>query len=125
VRLGTAAKNLGKAWGRLSESEKKNYEVEAGKAKVEFLAAHPRAPPAPKRPVNGYLLWANEERPKLTEGKTSYNVKDIAKALGERWRGLDSKTRATFASRAATAMEHYKAEHPTEKKVKKVSAAAE
>ena len=45
-------------------------------------------PNAPKRGQSAYMLWLNDNRKSIA--KAGMSVTDVAKAAGERWRGMSA-----------------------------------
>jgi len=113
LTLNKASKALSKMWKRLPEGEKKEFVDSAEKGREEFFQAHPKPPAAPKRPMNGYMLWANEERGKITGATKNYKVTEVAEELGKRWATLSVKERAKYIERSDAAFAKWKKDNPT------------
>jgi len=72
---------------------------------------------APKRPLSAYFLWMGENRAWVAQA-TGLKGKELASALGSRWKALTEVEQAPFKARAAMAkeafereLEHFKAVH--------------
>merc|ERR550532_2727155 len=61
----------------------------------------------PKRPPSSYMLWLNENRPRLVEELGTKNVADVAKAAGMQWKDLGEKEKSNYAAQAATRKASY------------------
>ena len=61
----------------------------------------------PKRPPSSYMLWLNENRPRLVEELGTKNVADVAKAAGMQWKDLGEKEKSNYAEQAASRKASY------------------
>jgi len=55
----------------------------------------------PKRPPSSYMLWLNENRPRLVKELGTKNVADVAKAAGMQWKDLGEEEKSNYAARVA------------------------
>jgi len=53
-------------------------------------------PNAPKRPLNGYMRFANQVREEVKKKHNLTAVGDIAKVIGEMWKNLPEAKKAPF-----------------------------
>ncbi|KAF5399434.1 FACT complex subunit SSRP1, partial [Paragonimus heterotremus] len=68
-------------------------------------------PNAPTRPPTAYLMWFNEHREEIAKSiGGSSSVAEVAKAAGERWRGMDSETKSKYQSRVDELKQKYEGE---------------
>ena len=67
-------------------------------------------PNAPKRPLSTFFLFSQDERPKIKKDNPSLSVADIAKMIGERWRGIGEEKKRHYEDRARTEKERYERE---------------
>jgi len=51
----------------------------------------------PKRPPSSYMLWLNENRPRLVKELGTKRVADVAKAAGMQWKDLGEKEKLNYA----------------------------
>lgn len=72
-------------------------------------------PNAPKRPLSTFFLFSQDERPKIKKDNPSLSVADIAKMIGERWRGIGEDKKRHYEERARQEKERYEREIATYK----------
>ena len=72
-------------------------------------------PEAPKRASSSFLLFAQEERPKILAEMGSIPVGDIGRELGRRWRGLEEEVKDRFNKVARKDRERYRKDMETYK----------
>ena len=61
----------------------------------------------PKRPPSSYMLWLNENRPRLVKELGTKSVADVAKAAGMQWKDLGEKEKSNYAAQAASRKASY------------------
>ncbi|KAI8384348.1 high mobility group box domain-containing protein, partial [Radiomyces spectabilis] len=67
-------------------------------------------PNAPKRYMGSYLLWSQEFRHKLKELEPDLNPRDVAKAMGEKWKSMTEKEKEPYVKRAEKEKARYEQE---------------
>ena len=67
-------------------------------------------PNAPKRAMNAYMHYSSANRAKIKEADKEASVSDVAKKLGEAWRGLSDNERKCYEDLAAQDKERYQKE---------------
>lgn len=70
------------------------------------------AQPRLRRPMNSFLLFSNEHRPKIAAANPELTNAAVSVLLGERWKALPSSERAVYVEAAKKIKEDFKAEHP-------------
>ncbi|XP_054167193.1 transcription factor A, mitochondrial-like [Oppia nitens] len=65
-------------------------------------------PNRPKRPANGYNIFYQDMSPKLRAQNPGISIKEVAKAIGEQWKNLDSKIKQELTQKAKVASDQYK-----------------
>lgn len=60
-----------------------------GKGKTKKV----KDPNAPKRPLSAYFFFAKDKRAEVLKKNPGMSVTEVAKALGEQWRGLGDKSK--------------------------------
>jgi hypothetical protein len=50
--------------------------------------------------INGYMMFANQERPKIVKAHPEYAFVDVGRALGAAWRALTQKSRDAYNAKA-------------------------
>jgi len=107
-------KNILASW-QSDENREKLVEMVKLRAPV-FEAPKPRQakktknPDQPKRPLSGFFLFSNAERPKLKEANPDMKMTEIAKKLGELWATLKDKKKQPYLDAAAESKKKYEAE---------------
>lgn len=76
-------------------------------AKPKAAGKKGKDPNAPKRAMNAYMHYSNANRAKIKEADKEASVSDVAKKLGEAWRGLSDKERKRYDDMAAKDKERY------------------
>jgi hypothetical protein len=133
------------AWEQVAQQDKERFEAEMaayepppghdarGVLVVEEEAyggggrkrKRPRDPSAPKRNKGSFVLFAEEERPRIKSEFPDIKFTDMGVILGERWRALTALQKTRFEGlanedkiRFANAMEEYNRQHglPTDNK---------
>lgn len=125
------------AWEQVAQQDKQRYEAEM--SAYEPPPGHdargvlvmdeeafsggrkrkrPRDPAAPKRNKGSFVLFAEEERPKIKAEFPDIKFTDMGVILGERWRALTPQQKVKFEAlanedkiRFATAMDEYNRNH--------------
>ena len=64
-------------------------------------------PDAPKRPPTAFFLFAKDRRPQIKAEQPEAKVTDVAKILGEEWRGLADNSKRKYQEEAARLKEIY------------------
>merc|ERR1711966_481717 len=79
--------------------------------------------PTPKRPPNGYMMYASKVRPQVMEEHPEMRVGEVSKIIGGLWRKLGEEEKKRYTDASKRALEKFKAEHPnlpkSQKKKKK------
>lgn len=108
AKVTVIAKRLGEMWRAIGEEEKakyqetaKNapcYEPKPKKAKREKKKRGLNADgtPKPKRAPSSYINFANSKRAEVKEAHPGLKVTEIAKKLGEMWRGLSDEEKKSY-----------------------------
>ena len=78
--------------------------------KKSVKARRLKDPEAPKRASSSFLLFAQEERPKIVVEMGSVLVGEMGKELGRRWSCLEGVEKDRFLQMALVDMERYKKE---------------
>nr|CAB3253496.1 transcription factor HMG20 [Phallusia mammillata] len=63
---------------------------------------------APKKPLNGYVLFMNARRESITKQNPNMQFADITKLLGEEWGSMNEKQRSFYLDSAEKERERYK-----------------
>lgn len=73
-----------------------------------------RSAPQPRlrRPMNSFLLFSNEHRPKLAAANPDLTNAAVSVLLGERWKSLPAAERTVYVESARKIKDDFKAEHP-------------
>ncbi|GAA5979303.1 hypothetical protein JCM11641_001988 [Rhodosporidiobolus odoratus] len=100
------------------ESKPRATKASGGKAKKD--------PNAPKRPLSAYMIFTQDERPKLKEEQPDVKFGEVGKILGARWKELDADEKKPWEEKAKVAKAKYEkekaaydAENPSEKPASK------
>lgn len=56
---------------------------------VVFNEEHGLLKKTKKRPLTGYMLFSNEQRPIIKEGEPTLSLSEVSKQIGKLWRGLN------------------------------------
>lgn len=64
------------------------------------------------RPPNAFMLYANENRKKMSQIYPTESNKDISKRLGSGWKSLDEDDRKKYFERAKAIGVQHKKEYP-------------
>ena len=79
-----------------------------------------RDPSAPKPPLNSYLEFYKEERPRVLIQYPDFSTKEVAREIGKRWKGLEKDVKDIYEqrtlenkSRYRNQMEEYRAKLTT------------
>lgn len=65
-----------------------------------------------RRPMNSFLLYSNEHRPKLAAANPELTNAAVSVLLGQNWKALPATERAVYVEAAKKIKEDFKAEHP-------------
>ncbi|KAJ9090412.1 High mobility group [Entomophthora muscae] len=135
------SKILGKEWSELSEDLKREYQEKATNIKKDFFEKNPDyaytrkpkkpkvqpqvdklviAPPAflfrekpdIKRPMNAYLLFNRESRPKLLQENPKLTTSELSREIGIRWKAMKFEERQVYVERAAQMRQEFFTTHP-------------
>lgn len=79
-------------------------------------ASKQKDPNAPKRPLSAFFLFSQDERPKIKSENASLSVADVAKVIGEKWRGASDDVKRRYEKAAQEAKERYETELQAYKK---------
>ncbi|CAL8096739.1 unnamed protein product [Calicophoron daubneyi] len=102
--------------GSVSEPKPKRSKTSEKKpdkpAKTERPKKNKRVkdPNAPTRPPTAYFMWFNEHREELSKEVGGHSVAEVAKVAGERWRNIDSETKASYQARVDELKKKYEEE---------------
>ncbi|CAF0818843.1 unnamed protein product [Didymodactylos carnosus] len=73
-------------------------------------ASKNKDPNAPKRPLSAFFLFSQDERPGIKQKNSALSVADVAKQIGERWRGAGDDVKKKYEKLAKEAKEKYEKE---------------
>lgn len=100
MKITDVSKELGKMWKDVSAQEKENYKAKAAhyvpktvKAKRSKVAKADK----PKRKPSTYMKFANAKRSNVVKANPGLKVTEVAKKLGEMWRGMSDEEKAKYA----------------------------
>lgn len=62
---------------------------------------------APKRPATAFVMFSNQHRQEVKEANPQLTMVEIAKKLGEMWRGMETEVRKEWEDKATNAKDHY------------------
>jgi hypothetical protein len=97
LKITEIAKKLGEAWRGLSDADKAVYKSKATPNKPR-KAKTPKTPKTKKpRKLNPYMKFANANRKQVMADNPSLKITEIAKKLGETWRGLSDTEKAKYS----------------------------
>ncbi|CAG8671889.1 11625_t:CDS:2, partial [Acaulospora colombiana] len=65
-----------------------------------------------KRPMNAFLIFNKEMRPKVLEMNPNMTVAEISKTIGENWRGMSEEERERYLQRARDLKNEFHETHP-------------
>jgi len=77
----------------------------------DSLDNHPHQPRL-KRPMNAYLIFNKEMRPKYLQTNPNMNVAEISKAIGDKWKNLTEEERIKYVDLAESLKTKFHLEHP-------------
>ncbi|KAI1277975.1 hypothetical protein HDE_14462 [Halotydeus destructor] len=60
------------------------------------LAGRPQPAQRPRRPLNGYMRFAQQHRPAIMRSMPGSNMAAVAKVLGSKWRALSDAEKARY-----------------------------
>lgn len=128
AKLGEISKILGKQWKSLSDKEKKKYTDASAKEKAEvdklkkenpelFVKKEKKEKKAkkvvdknkPKRPLNAYMLYAQDARVELKKKNPEMKAVggEISKKIGEQWNKMAAKDKKKYEDLAKKAKTEY------------------
>eukprot|EP00802_Teleaulax_amphioxeia_P018840 Tamp_19049.p1 GENE.Tamp_19049~~Tamp_19049.p1 ORF type:complete len:158 (+),score=39.73 Tamp_19049:70-543(+) len=84
---------LKKKRGRPSKRKKRNKQA--------------KAEGAPKRPATAFVMFSNQHRQEVKDANPQLTMVEIAKKLGEMWRGMEQDVRKEWEEKATSAKDHY------------------
>lgn len=64
----------------------------------------------PKRPMSGYMLFANDVRPQIAAANPDFKVSDLGKEIGRQWGALSEEAKAPYNARYVQAKAQYATE---------------
>ena len=79
-------------------------------------ASKQKDPHAPKRPLSAFFIFSQDERPKVKLDNNALSVADVAKVIGEKWRGAPDDLKRRYEKAAKEAKERYEIELSAYKK---------
>ena len=62
---------------------------------------------APKRPATAFVMFSNQHRQEVKEANPQLTMVEIAKKLGEMWRGMETEVRKEWEDKATNAKDNY------------------
>lgn len=62
---------------------------------------------APKRPATAFVMFSNQHRQEVKEANPQLTMVEIAKKLGEMWRGMETEVRKEWDDKATLAKDGY------------------
>jgi structure-specific recognition protein 1 len=62
---------------------------------------------APKRPATAFVMFSNQHRQEVKEANPQLTMVEIAKKLGEMWRGMEVDVRKEWEDKATQAKDNY------------------
>lgn len=123
------AAHLGAVWRGMTPAEKQPFEELAVRDRARYAheaAALPptpkgtgkrtpgrprktpaKAPGTPKRPLNAYLLFANQYRPQLRAQYPQLPITEVTRQMGAQWRGMGPEQKRPFEEQALRERERY------------------
>lgn len=108
-------RKLSEMWKEVKADKKKSqlYMKKAERAREEYLKQMEEYTPPPgfgkkkepkvKRPPTGYILYCNDNRPRVKEDNPEFKTTDIMRELGKLWTDLDAETKQAYLDRASEA----------------------
>jgi hypothetical protein len=113
------ARELGKRWNALGESEKSFFQ-QLSKGEVELKEEkEEKEDEKKKKTPSGYIIFCNENRGKVKDKHPSFSPKEITIELGKRWKQLDEKGKDNYNSKSKNFSENKDKEHQATKQVTK------
>ncbi|KAK3611231.1 hypothetical protein CHS0354_005242 [Potamilus streckersoni] len=98
------------------ESMKRRKEPDSSPRCSHFSPAKTKRPakgePKPKRPMNGFMLFAKEFRMEYSHMNPNKDNRTISVMLGEKWRGMSDDKKQLYGERARVMAEEQKKIHP-------------
>ena len=82
-------------------------------------------PSAPKPPLNSYMEFSHDERPRILLELENLSTKEIVKEIGTRWRNLDQEEKAKYEQRFRDNKEKYLVEKQKYEKTNSIPASIE
>ena len=71
------------------------------------MAANPKDPNAPKKPLSAYFLFSQDERLKVKAEFPDYSITEVAKELGRRWATIDPAIKQSYEQRYQESRRQY------------------
>jgi len=71
-------------------------------------ASKNKDPNAPKRPLSAFFIFSQDERPAIKQKNSTLLVADVAKQIGERWRGASEDVKKKYEKLAKEAKKNMK-----------------
>ena len=65
-----------------------------------------------KRPMNPFMVWAKEERPRLSQQQPGVHNAELSRLLGERWRQMSDSEKTPYRLAAQKLADQHKRNHP-------------
>lgn len=105
-------KRAEKAVKKAAKAERKKSSAPTSKPSGERKKKRTKLPGQPKKPMSGYFMWLNEEgRAEIKVESPDFSVTEVAKRAGEKWREIDSETKAKYEIKQKEAKERYTEEY--------------
>lgn len=82
------------------ESSDEDVPQKGGKKKAPPKKKAKKDPNMPKRGMNGFMFYVQDNRLRVKENNPDFKAVDITKKLGEEWRGLNEKQKAPYQKKS-------------------------
>lgn len=82
-----------KQW--LQKKGQGTHQVPSAKSKKKIRDSN-----APKKPLSGYILFANSQRAELVKSKPNISNKDVMVELGKLWNSMDEESKKPYVARS-------------------------
>jgi len=136
------SRKCGERWKTMSDKEKKRFQEMAERDKERFdnemkhyepvepqgkgtKRKQMKDPNAPKRPLNAYFMFCNDERASVKAVHSEFTPSEISKELGRRWGEVDAATKQKYESMAQNDKARYEREMSAYKKKPRAGGAQE
>ncbi len=85
-------------WNAVKEDKDQLAEYE--RRATEFNEEHGLLKKKKKRPLTGYMLFSNEQRPLIKEGEPSLTLSEVSKRIGSLWNELSKEDKDSWVKRS-------------------------